>query len=209
MDCYDVLHWLGGLLKPKSYLEVGVREGASLCCVLAEEHAIVELVKNTIVEGKVQLSSDIIRRIGEAFTPRDIGGIYLFDNWSYEGGNGGHERIEELLRSGFHINKWNFEQNINYEIIDGDSKETLPKFLEEHKEKIDLMFVDGDHTAEGAIEDLENIAGHFKVLVFHDIYHPEHGYLADVWRTYTRKHDYPSFAVGRDMLGVGVAFNLY
>ncbi len=199
LDCYDILHWLGETVNPRTYLEIGVREGASLCSLLIKEREILDFVRKTIVEGKVQLSDDITARIREAYTTREVNGIYLFDNWSYDGGKGGHERIAKLLEKGFNKTNWN--------LYDGDSKETLPKFFEEHRDKIDVIFVDGDHTAEGAIEDLENVAGRFKVLVFDDIYHPQHGYLADIWKTYTRKHDLPNFMVGRGMLGVGVAFN--
>lgn len=155
---------------------------------------------NTIVEGKVQINDDIISRIGEAFTPREIEEVYLFDNWSYESAEGCDKRIENLLDVGF--------KHKNHHLYSGDSKQTIPKFFETHKGKIDLMFVDGDHTAEGALRDLENVAGRFRVLVFDDIYHPDHGYLAEVWRSYIRRYDYPSFTAGRNTLGVGVAFNL-
>ena len=200
LDCYEILHWLSGTFKPRSYLEIGVREGASLCCVLAEEKEIVNLVKSTIVEGKVQLDSGLIDRIGEAYTPRDIDDIYLFDNWCFIGGEGGHSRIEDLLVKGFDC--------INYHIFDGDSKDTVPTFFETHKDKIDLVYVDGDHSPEGAITDLENVYGHFKILVCHDLVHPDHPYLLDIWKTYTRKHDLPNFTVGLQFLGVGVAFDL-
>ena len=202
MDCYDVLHWISDTFKPCSYMEIGVREGASLCCVLAREHEIVDLVKNTIVEGKVQVTEDIVQRIGEAYTPRHLDELYLFDNWSFNGGTGGHDRIKKLLGSGF-------DQPIfNSTIIDGDSKETVPRFFETHKGKIDLIYVDGDHSPEGAIADLENVHGHFKVLVCHDLVHPDHPYLLDIWKSYTKKHDLPNFTVGLNFLGVGVAFDL-
>jgi len=200
MDCYDVLHWLGETFKPASYLEIGVREGASLCCVLAKEKEMIDLVKSTIVEGKVQLSDDIIQRISDAFTARPVDEVYLFDNWCFNGGSGGHDRVESLLVNGFDC--------VNYQIFDGNSQDTVPAFFETREDKIDLVYVDGDHSPEGAIADLENVHGRFKVLVCHDLVHPDHPYLLDIWKSYTKKYDLPNFTVGLNFLGVGVAFDL-
>lgn len=202
LTCYDVLHYLANLVNPQTYLEIGVREGASLCCVLALEKEIIELVIHTVVEGEVQLNGDIVKRINEAYTPRKNISIYLFDNWSYLHGEGAHERINSLLLEGFGLPRR------NWQIHDGDSKETIPKFFKEHPEKFDLMFVDGDHTAEGAKADLENVHGHYRVMVFDDLFHPQHGYLLKTFKDYTREHDVPHFIVGRNGLGVGVAFDL-
>ncbi|GAG56578.1 unnamed protein product, partial [marine sediment metagenome] len=41
-------------MKPKSYLEVGVREGASLCCVLAEEPEVIDFVMKCLVDGRTE-----------------------------------------------------------------------------------------------------------------------------------------------------------
>ena len=204
MDCYDVLYWLGDTFKPGSYLEIGVREGASLCCVLAKEKEMIDLVKSTIVEGKVQLDDDLIERICEAYTVREPSPeCYLFDNWSYEGGENGEWRIKKLLALFG-------STEMSYRVFTGDSKETIPEFLSRAPEnwKADLIYVDGDHSPEGAIADLENVHGHFKVLVCHDLVHPDHPYLLDIWKSYTKKHDLPNFTVGLNFLGVGVAFDL-
>ncbi len=70
------------------------------------------------------------------------------------------------------------------------------------------MFIDGDHSLEGAWSDLNNVAGKFRALVFHDLHHPEHSYLDEVFKTYVGAHGYPSFTVGNRSFGVGVAFDL-
>jgi len=199
LDCYDVLHWLGDTVKPKSYLEIGVREGASLCAMLIREPEIKDFIRATIVEGKITLTNDIADRILNAYTFRDVKETYLFDNWTYLHSDGAHGRVTNLLNRGF---------KGYYQLIDGNSAETVPAFLQLHKDMFDVVFVDGDHTVRGANIDLENVYGHFKVLVFDDLYHPQHRFLNEVWRSYTRRHDLPSFTVGQNTLGVGVAFNL-
>jgi len=211
VECYHVLYWLAGLMRPRTYLEVGVREGASLCCVLAEEPVIVDFAVACLMDGRTTLTPDIVTRIRDLFTNRDHEmQLYLFDNWSYEGGKGGHERLNKLLTEGFSHSCY------CYDLFDGDSKETLPLFFNadssekstSHPSIIDLVFVDGDHTREGAEADLENLSGRFRVLVMHDLFHPQHDYLEDVFKRYVRDHGYPHFIVGRHTMGTGVAFNL-
>jgi len=49
----------------------------------------------------------------------------------------------------------------------------------------DLITVDGDHSEEGAFDDLLNVIPHLNVggiLVFDDIAHPTHPYLLGVWK---------------------------
>ena len=201
LGCYHVLHWLTGLLQPRTYLEVGVREGGSLCSVLGSEPEIVAFASTCLDDGRTHLTDDIIQRIHEGYTSRDpTMQLYLFDNWSYDGGDGGHDRVTRLLDDGFHHHC--------YALYDGDSKDTLPPFLDTMKAPLDLVFVDGDHTLDGATADLENLAGRFKVLVMHDLVHPQHSYLEAVFTRYVRSHGYPSVIVGRRAMGTGVAFNM-
>lgn len=203
LESYHVLHWLTGLVKPKSYLEVGVREGASLCCVLAEESEVIDFAVKCLMDGRTELTTDIVERISECYTNRDSEmQVYIFDDWSYTK-DGTSFRIKKLLVSGF--------KHEHFQIWDGDSKETLPTFFNDkydpHPDKIDLVFIDGDHTLEGAWSDLNAVAGHFKVLVFHDLHHPQHRYLNAVFKEYVSKNSYPSFTVGKYTRGVGVAFD--
>lgn len=205
LESYHVLHWLVALTTPTSYLEVGVREGASLCCVMAREPEVIGFAMKCLMDGRTELTPDIVERVSECFTNRDPDmQVYLFDDWSYVK-DGTSFRIKKLLTDGFHHSCY------KYEIFDGDSKETLPAFFNKdmtHPEKIDLVFIDGDHSLEGACSDLNTVAGHFKVLVCHDLHHPEHSYLAEVFKGYVASHGYPSFTVGKHSFGVGVAFDL-
>ena len=201
LECYHVLYGIAGLLHPRSYLEVGVREGASLCCVLAAEPEVVPFTMRVLMDGRTHLTPEIVERIRDTFSPRDAEmRLDLFENWSYRRGDGGHDRIVQLVEQGF--------TQTNYAIHDGDSQETLPPFLDALEAPVDLAFIDGDHSRDAAWTDLTNIAGHFKVLVVHDLFHPQHGYLHDVFTQYVRMYEYPSFVVGRHYMGTGVAFNL-
>jgi len=71
------------------------------------------------------------------------------------------------------------------ELISGNSHKTLPGYFREHpKTYFDLITVDGDHTERGAERDLYDVLPRLKVggvLVFDDINHPLHPYLAKVW----------------------------
>lgn len=200
LESYHVLHWLVSLTKPKSYLEVGVREGGSLCCVLAKEPEVIGFVMKCLMDGRTEVTADIVERVSECYTNRDPDmQVYVFDDWSYVK-NGTSFRIKKLLEEGFGHKK--------YMVYDGDSKTTLPEFFEEHPFKIDLIFIDGDHSLEGASSDLNAVMGRFKVLVFHDLHHPQHSYLDAVFKEYVATYGYPSFTVGNRRSGVGVAFDL-
>lgn len=201
LTCYQILYWLSKTFHPSSYLEVGVREGASLCCVLASEPEIVEFTRNCLQDGLLHLTPDIITRINDSFTPYNPDTeLYLFDNWSFHGGEDGHHRIEDLLVNGFH--------HTRYHIVDGDSQTTLPDQLRSVKGQIDLAFIDGDHTEEGAWTDLMNMRHRFKIMVFHDLYHPQHGYLASLFQRYVDQHSYTAIIAGRKHFGTGVIFNI-
>ena len=107
--------------------------------------------------------------------------IYGFDLWVQD--YAGEENPgPDLVRS--EVEKFGFSGRL--ELISGDSRHTIPRFLEQHPSffYLDMVFVDGDHSAEGARIDLENIIDHVApggILVFDDICHPEHLYLQDVW----------------------------
>jgi len=198
LECYEVLYGLANTFHVESYLEVGVREGASLICVLAKEQEVVRFATKCLSSGIAYITPQVVSRVKELFTLRnpDIQ-VHLFDNWCYVGCKEGHRRVEELVKQGFGLHNVNF--------YDGDSKDTLPKFTG----MVDLAFVDGDHTVEGARRDLENVVSHAKIIVFHDLYHSEWEGLEKEFIQFCRRHSLPYVIVGRRALGTGVAFNIW
>jgi predicted O-methyltransferase YrrM len=86
--------------------------------------------------------------------------------------------------------------------LSGSSHELLPEFLRGGAETFDLITVDGDHSRDGALADLNTVAGALRpggLLAFDDISHPQHPYLYEVWiaaignrsnlETYTNQRD--------------------
>jgi len=126
-----------------------VREGASLLTVLMQEESIVKFVIDCLMDGRNYLTPELIERISELYTLKNKKlQVYLFDTWTYKGAEDGDTRLKQLLDT------LNFP---NYSLFKGDSRNTLPVFLEEHPIRFDLVFVDGDHTLEVTWSDLMNL----------------------------------------------------
>jgi len=72
------------------------------------------------------------------------------------------------------------------ELITGDSHATLPQYFAENPaDYFDVITVDGDHSKEGAEQDLRDVMPRLKlggVLIFDDVASPVHPYLNDVWQ---------------------------
>jgi predicted O-methyltransferase YrrM len=70
-------------------------------------------------------------------------------------------------------------------LISGDSHVTLPEFFAAHPtESFDVITVDGDHTEEGAAQDLMHVIPHLRTggfLVFDDIAYSGFAHLTRVW----------------------------
>jgi predicted O-methyltransferase YrrM len=94
------------------------------------------------------------------------------------------------------------------ELIVGNSHRALPDYFSKHPDLFfDLITVDGDHSEDGAEQDLREVVPHLKVggiLVFDDISHPAHPYLAQVWRNVIESDSCFS-SWGYSELGYGVA----
>ena len=75
------------------------------------------------------------------------------------------------------------------EFFNGDSHRLVPELLRSRPDlRFDLITVDGDHSEQGALDDLNTAFGCLApggILVFDDICHPQHMYLLDVWRRAT------------------------
>ncbi|MCM0081184.1 class I SAM-dependent methyltransferase [Geomonas sp. Red32] len=146
-DIVNVLYAAGKCLKPRSYMEIGVRRGRS--------------------------ASAVVRSCPTV-------GIVAFDMWiqNYAGmENPGPEFVKDELARHGHTGQLYF--------VNGDSHETVPAFFEQNPQlQFDMITVDGDHSDAGAYDDLCNVIPRLSVggvLVFDDIAHPAHPYLANVW----------------------------
>lgn len=69
-----------------------------------------------------------------------------------------------------------------------DSRSLLPNMFMVRKE-YDLAFIDGDHSKEGVISDIEtSLKFKPKYLLFDDVFHPSHSYIYEIISsTYTHK----------------------
>lgn len=86
--------------------------------------------------------------------------------------------------------------------IQGDSREVIPRM----KKKYDYILVDGDHSKEAALADLENVVplvADNGVIVFDDI-SPYGCDLLDVWEKFKANHK-DEFTFDEDMAGKGTA----
>ncbi|MNK75854.1 O-methyltransferase [compost metagenome] len=130
--------------------------------------------------------------------------IIAFDMWipNYAGmENPGPSFVAIELQKHGHMGEIDF--------IDGNSHETVPAYFNLHPDfTFDLITVDGDHSEEGAFDDLCNVIPYLApggVLVFDDISHPLHPYLLDVWRKAMQR--FPHLAAFEfTETGYGVAF---
>ena len=106
--------------------------------------------------------------------------MFLFDMWveDYAGmRNPGPDFVRSELKKVGHQGRSHF--------INGDSHKTLPVFLDCNPSlSFDLITVDGDHSPEGAAQDLRDALPRLAIggaVVFDDICHPAHPGLKDVW----------------------------
>jgi len=98
----------------------------------------------------------------------------------------------------------------NADFIAGDSHKTVPAYFKLHPNCsfFDLITVDGDHSFEGARQDLEKVIPHLKVggvLVFDDISNRSHPELFDLWEQLVAA-DQRFAAYAFTEVGFGVAF---
>lgn len=132
--------------------------------------------------------------------------LYAFDLWQSgyaNNENPGPEFVrQELLKFGF-TGKAMF--------VNGDSHKTIPEFFDANPAlKFDLITVDGDHSIEGARDDLQNVAARLRVgglLIFDDTNNPYCPGLDKVWQEFLQT-DSGLHGFSYNQLGTGISFAL-
>ncbi|MBU1863542.1 MAG: methyltransferase domain-containing protein [Candidatus Omnitrophica bacterium] len=82
------------------------------------------------------------------------------------------------------------DKKFNIEFMQGNSHVIL-KHLIQQKNTFDLITVDGDHSENGALEDLEDavqLLSERGIIIFDDIMHPSHSYLLRVANRFKERH---------------------
>jgi len=144
---------------------------------------------------------DSLRMVLENCGP-ELQAVWVADMWGNEyggSGRGSHAHIDQLL------DDFGFDGRRAF--LDGNSRDTIPALMPEKAGAFDLVLIDGDHSAEGAWADIENVWPLVRCggcVVFHDITHPEHMYLLDVFDKFVAKHKAPHQII-LNPYGVGVA----
>lgn len=114
--------------------------------------------------------------------------LYSFDLWEGDYGNqpnpGPEFVTSELAKAGY--------KGDHCVYFKGNSRETIPKFFAtaNHRQRFDMIYVDGDHDEDGAQIDLDNVVGHIAengFVIFDDLGgHMPH--LNKVWKSFTEAH---------------------
>ncbi|MCG3130752.1 MAG: hypothetical protein FLDDKLPJ_01524 [Phycisphaerae bacterium] len=160
VDLWSMLYACARLTGLADYLEIGTRRGHSLAAVLA---------------GSADGRADRSDSAGPA-----LPAVVSCDRWiaGYaDAENPGPDFVVGQLR------RLGLDPKI--EFLSGSSHELVGAFLRSSGRQFDLITVDGDHSRDGARQDLLDVIGSLRlggVLLFDDINHPQHAYLGQVWR---------------------------
>lgn len=131
--------------------------------------------------------------------------IVGFDLWQENyasNDNPGPQFVREELKRVGHIGE--------VEFISGDSHQTVPEYLAANPDlTFDLITVDGDHSIEGAWDDLVNVVPRLRVggiIVFDDIDNPYCPGLLGIWRRFMKENPVLKGQIVENPMGLGVAF---
>ena len=142
-----------------------------------------------------------------AASPRTC--IYAFDMWQHgyaSNENPGPEFVRAELAKFGHTGEITF--------VNGDSHKTVPEFLTANPDLMfDLITVDGDHSVQGAWNDLSKVIPRLRVggvIVFDDIANPYRPVLYRVWSDFLRSDiGLAGFSFTAAGTGVGFAIRKY
>ena len=159
-----------------------------------------------LIQPRVYLEVGVRRGRSMAMVAATAPGVdlYGFDMWAanYAGiENPGPEFVQSELRK--------FGGRGRIEFVSGNSHQTLPDFFAKHPElELDLVTVDGDHSDEGALEDLKSVLPRIArggAVVFDDVSHPLHPNLYQIWSKALQESGLGFVSGAYTALGYGVA----
>lgn len=93
----------------------------------------------------------------------------------------------------------------------GNSHVEIPKYFSDPccTREFDIIYVDGDHSYNGGLTDLRDVVEHVKaggLIVFDDMYHPQHLDLFQTWELFKFENPNITFWHNNQGYGVGVGF---
>lgn len=94
----------------------------------------------------------------------------VVDNWGYGAGGTGRGSAQHI------IDRLGYADYRRVVLLSGDSHDVLPAL----RHTFDMVFVDGDHTEGGCLDDLNNVKPLLDprgCIYVDDMDHPQHGYL--------------------------------
>jgi len=94
---------------------------------------------------------------------KDIPELWTVDSWIGFEGNEASYNLKSKAEE--HFKLAGFNKYIN--MIEGDSKIIVPDLIKKIG-RVDMCFIDGDHTYEAVIEDYNNCKNHTDLILFHD-----------------------------------------
>jgi glycosyltransferase involved in cell wall biosynthesis/predicted O-methyltransferase YrrM/cyclopropane fatty-acyl-phospholipid synthase-like methyltransferase/Tfp pilus assembly protein PilF len=179
-DMATLLNWLARVLKPKNYLEIGVRRGRSMAQVLVESPETRAFGFDLWIRdyGSVPEQGIHTTNPGPEFVLAELAKV-------------GVTRLPQLTHGDSHLTVPAFFKD-----------STNPQFF-------DIILVDGDHTTAGARADLELTFAHLApggALIFDDICNQAHPELLGLWNEFARRH--PDYLFLNDFAGAGTGVAL-
>ena len=178
-DAVTMLNWWARAMRPRTYLEIGVRRGRSMAQVLTESPGTHAWGFDLWLAGygSVPEQGIVVENPGPDFVRAELERIGAGSSVELVVGCS-HRTVPEFLAS-----------------------DVAPA-------EFDLILVDGDHTPDGARADLEQAfsrVGPGGAILFDDISHPSHPELLGVWNEFKSARPDWLFAEDRARSGIAIA----